>query len=53
MTGEFGGGEGMTARNLFYDELLGNILGKIHQAQDRAVFAVNREMIVLYWELAS
>lgn len=48
---EFGEGEAMTLSHLFYDELLGDILGKIHQAQQRAVLAVNRELIALYWEI--
>lgn len=38
----------MMSSNLFYDELLGSVLGKIRSAQQRAVLSVNRELISLY-----
>jgi len=41
----------MMSSNLFYDELLGSVLGKIRSAQQRAVLSVNRELISLYWDI--
>lgn len=34
-----------------YDELLGTIKERIHTAQTRAALAVNREMVLLYWQI--
>lgn len=34
-----------------YNELLGQLVRRVERAQVRAVLAVNRELVVLYWEI--
>ncbi len=41
----------MTARDIFYNQLLEVIRGKINRAQQQAVLSVNRELIFLYWDI--
>ena len=41
----------MNIEKSFYNNILEEIKTRISSSQTRAIFAVNREMIVLYWEI--
>ena len=41
----------MTNRQGFYLKLLSEVKNRIRNAQSRAIFSVNREMILLYWDV--
>ncbi len=41
----------MGGKLIQYDELLNVVKDRIRQAQTRAVFSANREMLVLYWDI--
>lgn len=41
----------MSNKLAFYGELLGEIKSRIRQAQVKAIFSVNAEMILLYWDV--
>ena len=40
----------MNGNNRLYNELLELVQIKIRQAQQKAVFSINRELLILYWE---
>ncbi len=42
---------GLTAIPEGYDHWLGELKARIHSAQQRAALAVNRELVLLYWQM--
>ena len=42
---------GLTTPPEGYAEWLADLRGRIHNAQQRAALAVNRELVLLYWQI--
>ena len=41
---------GLSAQPEGYSDWLSDLKGRIHGAQQRATLAVNRELVLLYWQ---
>ena len=42
---------GLSAQPEGYSDWLSDLKGRIHGAQQRATLAVNRELVLLYWQI--
>lgn len=42
---------GLTKPPAGYSDWLSDLKGRIHTAQQRATLAVNRELVLLYWQI--
>ena len=45
------GGETMNDTPLSYEALLSDLKNRIHSARSRSALAVNRELVLLYWQI--